>query len=208
MAPTQSHSTAYPLDHRVIAVAIEFILKADSMGLLAEPVDTLHLDIDAIIRAAKGVTKWGIGRRLVIDPERWRNYTPDDLCGKLKQLSEIIEDCPHPETEWQRLRELLTDSLVATMTGVSEQSVRRYASEERVTPVEVAARLHWLALTTGDLQGAYNDDGVRNWFQRPRKSFADKSPLAILGSKSWSPSDENAMQIRKFARDLTESMGT
>src|ERR1700733_8645812 len=138
------------------------------MGLLPEHVDTLHLDIDAIIRAAKGVTKWGIGRRVVIDPERWRNYAANDLCSKLKQLNEILDDCPHPETEWQRMRELLTDDLVATMTAVSEQSIRRYASAERATPVEVAARLHWLALTAGDLQGAYNDDGVRNWFHRPR----------------------------------------
>jgi len=207
MPSIQSHSTANPLDHRVLAVAIEFILKADSMGLLAEPVDTVHLDIEGIIRAAKAVTEWDIGRRIV-NPERWRDYAANDLCVKLKQLSEILEESTHPETEWQRLRALLTDDLIAKMTAVSEQSIRRYASGERPTPDEVAARLHWLALTAGDLQGAYNDDGVRNWFQRPRKSFGERSPLVILGGRSWTPSDDDALRIRKFARDLTESMGT
>lgn len=208
MTSIQSHSAANPLDHRVLVVAIEFILKADSMGLLTEPIETVHLDVEGIIRAAKDVTKWGIGRRIVITPERWRDYPATELCQKLKQLSEILEDSAHPETEWQRLRKLLTDDLIAKVTGVSEQSVRRYAAGERETPDEVAARLHWLALTAGDLQGAYNDDGVRSWYLRPRKSFDNKSPIDLLCGRSWSPSDDDAVRIRKFASDLTDSMGT
>lgn len=208
MTSTQSSSTSNPLDDRVLAIAVEFVLKADSMGLLTSSVDTLNLDLDAIIKVACCVTKQGIGRRIVINPERWYGYSSDDLACRLRQLTEIMEETPIPEKEWKRIRTLLNDDMVAKIIGISEQSVRRYATDERATPDDVAARLHWLALTTGDLQGAYNDDGVRNWFKRPRKSFGDKSPIAILGGQSWSPAAEEAKRIRKFARELTESMGT
>ena len=132
MAEIQPHSTSNPLDNRVLAVAIEFILKADSMGVLTSEVDTLNLDIEAIIRAAKDVTELGIGRRVVINPERWREYSADDLCSKLKTLSAILEESPQPMSEWKRLRMLLSDEMLATMTHVSEQSVRRYATESRL----------------------------------------------------------------------------
>ncbi len=208
MAEIQPHSTSNPLDNRVLAVAIEFILKADSMGVLTSEVDTLNLDIEAIIRAAKDVTELGIGRRVVINPERWREYSADDLCSRLKTLSAILEESPQPMSEWKRLRMLLSDEMLATMTHVSEQSVRRYATESRETPDEVASRLHWLALITGDLQGAYNTAGVRKWFLRPRKSFGGQTPIEMLGAKLWNPTDENPVAVRTFAHSLLEGMGT
>jgi uncharacterized protein (DUF2384 family) len=208
MAKIQTNSTASPLENRVLALAIEFILKADSMGVLTSPVDTLNLDIEAIIRAAKDVGDLGIGRRVVINPELWRTYNADDLCSKLKMLSSILEESPQPKTEWKRLRTLLSDELLAKMTHVSEQSVRRYAAEERETPDDVASRLHWLALITGDLQGAYNAAGVRNWFLRPRNSFGGKTPIEMLGTEPWNTTDKKPVLVRAFAHSLLEGMGT
>jgi hypothetical protein len=77
-----------------------------------------------------------------------------------------IEDSPLPDQEWTALRNTLGDGLLARLCRVSEVSLRRYAARARPTPDVVAQRLHILALIVADLRGAYNDYGVRRWFQR------------------------------------------
>ena len=208
MSIIRSSPASNPLDNRVLALAIDLVLKAESMGVLITPVDTLKLDLEALIGVVRDITSLGIGLKVVINPDRWREYSADDLCTKIRTLSQILEESPQPATEWKKLRELFSDEMLSDILVVSEQSIRRYATKERTTPDEVALRLHWLALVVGDLHGAYNSDGVRKWFIRPRKSFGNSTPLAMLVGHNWTPTDKDAVNIRNFAHSLIESMGT
>ena len=208
MSIIQSNSTSNPLDNRVLADAIDLILKAESMGILTAPVDTLTLDLEALIKAIKDITALGIGVKVVVNADRWRDYSAEDLCAKLRALSRILEESPQPNSEWKKLRESFPDDMLSKILAISEQSVRRYATQERATPDEVASRLHWLALVVGDLHGAYNSDGVRKWFIRPRKSFGNSTPLSMLAGTIWTPTDKDPVKIRSFAHFLIESMST
>ena len=86
-------------------------------------------------------------------------------------------------------------------------SLRRYLSGARSTPDEVAARLHFLALVTGDLAGAYNDVGIRRWFVRPRKLLGDRAPAHLL-ERTWRPEDPGPRRVRDLARALVPSPAT
>ncbi|MDX1988650.1 MAG: hypothetical protein SFV17_18340 [Candidatus Obscuribacter sp.] len=208
MTHSRQQSKDNPLDRNVHVAAVNFILTVETMGLLASPVDTLSLTIEPIIEAAKKVAEFGIGRRQVINPDRWREYDSDDLVVKLNELTAVLEDTPVPEREISHLCTLLGDALVAQMAHVSEQSLRRYAQGERETKGPIAERIHWLCLVTGDLLGSYNETGTRNWFYRPRASFGNNSPLGLLAEKEWSSHDAIPMQIRAFVRALSAGMGT
>lgn len=207
MTPIQNDSASNPLDNAVLAVAIDLVLKADAMGLLTRHIDTLHLQLEDIIQVAKDITSHKIGLGIVLTPARWRDYSSEDLRKKLLALIEVLEESPLPDAEWNRILESLSEDLLAKLLGVSDQSVRRYASKERITPDEVVARLHFLCLVVGDLRGAYNEDGVRNWFKRARKSFGGRTPLELLAKEPWAPTDKNPVLIRNFSRALVEGMG-
>jgi hypothetical protein len=96
------------------------------------------------------------------------------------------------------MREVFGDDMLVELLGVGASSLRRYAGGERATPDEVAARLHWLAMVVADLAGAYNDFGIRRWFERPRSQLDGKSPRQTLGS-AWTPEDAAAAQVRALA---------
>jgi len=208
MSKIQKSSTSSPLDSQVVMAAIDFILKAEAMGLLDEQVDTLNLNLDAIIFVAKKVASEGLGRKVVIDPERWREYSSTDLRMRLNELSSILEDSPLPEREWSRVKELLQEDLMTGMLHISEPSLRRYAQGERQCSDNVSNKLHWLALVLGDLLGSYNEIGARNWFLRPRKSFGGKTPFQMLSARDWNPDDAGPIKIREFVKSLNGAMGT
>ena len=75
---------------------------------------------------------------------------------------------------------------LAELLGISLSSLRRYSSKQRETPDDVADRLHFVALLTSDLTGAYNDMGVRNWFSRKRALLDGKAPKNLLHG-DWRP---------------------
>ena len=68
----------------------------------------------------------------------------------------------------------------------------------------VAARVHFLALAVGDLAGAYNDIGIRRWFERKRTVLEGRAPAAVFRGK-WQPEDPGPLQIRDLARALVAS---
>jgi hypothetical protein len=71
----------------------------------------------------------------------------------------------------------------------------------------VAARLHFLANVVGDLAGAYNEMGIRRWFERPRTLLGGRSPAQLL-TDGWTPEDPRAKKVRDLARSLTGSPAT
>jgi hypothetical protein len=102
---------------------------------------------------------------------------------------------------------VLDAELLAALLNVSVSSLRRYASAERDTPDDVAARLHYLALIVGDLAGAYNDVGIRRWFNRRRTALDGRTPAALLAGE-WNPDDRAPQKVRDLARSLVALSAT
>lgn len=125
-----------------------------------------------------------------------------EMVRNLGRLSSALEDSATPQTEWATMRAIFGDELLVQLLGVAASSLRRYAAAERSTPDDVAARLHWLALVVADLTGAYNEFGIRRWFQRPRSRLGGKSPQQLLGA-GWSPDHPAAHQVRQLAAVLS-----
>lgn len=115
--------------------------------------------------------------------------------------------CSVRVSEWPALPRCLGFSLLSHLLGVSHSSVRRYVTGTRTTPDRVAARLHFLALVVGDLAGAYDEIGIRRWFDRPRTHLRGKCPAQVLEG-DWSPEDEAAARVRELAGTLGFSPAT
>ena len=95
----------------------------------------------------------------------------------LRALVEALDASPMPGGEWRPARELLGDELLARLVGgVSQSSLRRYASGARETPDDIAWRLHVVARILAALLGSYNAYGVRRWFERRRTPSAGSRP--------------------------------
>ena len=101
-------------------------------------------------------------------------------------MNAVVETSPSPDTEWESLRPTIPADTLTTLLGISESSLRRYASGERQTPQAVAVRLHWLAMRVADLAGAYSRFGILRWFDRPRRALGGQSPAQRLVG-DWSP---------------------
>lgn len=132
----------------------------------------------------------------------WDEATTRRMEEQLDQVTQALEASPTPTTEWPAMREIFGDEVLAGLLEVSASSLRRYAAAERATPDNIAARLHWLAMVVSDLAGAYNDLGMRRWFERPRAQLGGQSPRAALGP-DWSPDDEAAIRVRALAAALS-----
>jgi hypothetical protein len=85
--------------------------------------------------------------------------------------------------------------------------VTRYAGGDRRTPDAAAARLHAIALIVGDLAGAYNEIGVRRWFERPRTALDGRAPAHFLKG-DWQPEEPGPQRVRALARSLVTGSGT
>lgn len=115
----------------------------------------------------------------------------------------FLEESPVPEFEWERLTNLLGLDLL----GISATSVRRYRANARTTPDDVAGRLHFLSLIAGNLGGAYNEIGVRQWFSRKRAQLDGQAPAGLLIAP-WQPADPGPQRIQNLARSLAASPAT
>lgn len=180
---------------------------AHAVGLVDEAPDFAQITYPAVKRAALRVREAGIGGRAAADVTR---ATPPDaglLAGRLREMALLLEQSPLPATEWRRVLETFDRDRLAPLLGVSPASVLRYARDERRTPDDVAARLHWLALIVGDLAGAYNQIGIRRWFERARTALDGRSPAELLRG-AWQPEDAGPRAVRELARSLIASPAT
>lgn len=110
-------------------------------------------------------------------------------------------------TDWADLHQVLGPELLAGLIGISEASMRHYVSGTRPTPDAIAIRLHFLALVVADLKGAYNDIGVRRWFQRPREQLGQCAPTQLL-VEDWWPKDEGPRRVRALAANIAHTPAT
>lgn len=189
-------------DARLASVAIAALSRADSMGLLSRRITCL--DESAIEHLETGMTEAGIGRTFLAELHPLPCSDPDRLSDVLERISEALDRSPAPSQEWRVLRSCLGIDLLVRLLAISLSSARRYLSGSRPTPDAVATRLHFLAFVAGDLAGAYNDIGVRNWFDRRRTQLHGATPAQVLRG-GWSPEDDGPRRVRELARALVAS---
>lgn len=192
-------------DPQLSAAAIGALTRADAMGLLTQPVTCL--DEAAMRNLGTGIAEAGIGQSFLSPLQEPSRCTTTLLATLLERVSEALDESPVPSTEWRALQDVLGPDLLTRLLGISSSSLQRYASGERGTPDNIAARLHFLALLVGDLAGAYNDIGVRRWFDRRRELLNGATPAEALGEE-WSPEDDGPRRVRELSSALAFSPAT
>lgn len=191
-------------DVAVAQAAADMVRKAHAVGLVDESPDFTALTYPAVKRAVLRVREAGIGESAAADIIRAWPDAPALIVERLREIGVLLEESPLPATEWGRVLEIFERDQLASLLGISAASVVRYARGERRTPDAVAARLHGLALIVGDLAGAYNEIGIRRWFERPRTPLEGRSPAQILHG-NWQPEEAGPRSVRELARALVSS---
>ena len=149
----------------------------------------------------------GIGQTFLAELHRLPCSDAARLSSLLEKIKEALDQSPAPAHEWRALQSVLGLELLTRLLGISQSSARRYLSGSRSTPDMIAARLHFLAFVVGDLAGAYNDIGVRRWFDRRRERLSGGTPAQALVDE-WSPEDDTPRRVRELARALASSPAT
>lgn len=186
--------------------ALEALILAEAMGLLAGDQSFERLDLAAVRRVARAASEAGIAT-LPAAALAGPHLAPDQLHAALHTLREALEHSPAPVQEWPALVSVFGVEDLARLVAISPPSLRRYAARSRPTPDVVAGRLHFLALVVAELKGAYNDIGVRRWFERKRTLLRGGSPAQILKGE-WSPEDPGPRKVLGLARSLASSPAT
>jgi hypothetical protein len=193
--------------HSLYRAAVSALKLAEAMGLLPEQEVIARLDREIATQLLDRIARAGIGRGLQAELKSPRHQDPESLEKLFERLAAALEESPAPAYEWPRLAEILGVDQLARLLQVSPSSVRRYKESARTTPDDVAARLHFIALVVGDLAGAYNDIGIRRWFERRRALLGDRAPAELL-NQGWGPSDPGPARVRELARSLLASPAT
>lgn len=206
MVKNRSDKSPAPAED-VAAAAAETLGKAEAVGLIEEAPDFLELTYPELSRAVSRVREAGIAEGAARAFARTPKTDTAAIARLLREIGAIIEQSPLPDFEWPRLVATLERERLASLLGISFSSAQRYERGARRTPDDVAARLHFLALLVGDLAGAYNDIGIRRWFDRPRTQLDGRTPAAVL-SGAWQPEDPGPARVRELARAIVESPAT
>lgn len=193
-------SVSAPLNRPdLLAVAMSVVRRALGLGLLSERSRIEKLDLDLIRSIAQEASSLGVGQEAAVALlERPRNARLPRL---LASLDASLADSPVPDREIAELLRIYDHQQLAALAGTSVASLRRYASGARTVPDVIAQRIHFIALVTSDLGGAYNEFGLRRWWDRPRSALGDRSPRQALG-RDWSPDDPDAVTVAGLGASL------
>ena len=189
----------------VRALAVEAWRRAEAMGLV-EP-DHRPMAAPDVAALVKRLREAGIARQPGLRLDNVDAPSIEQAEGLLRLVIAALDASPVPQYEWPVLTRVMDAEPLASLLGISVTSLRRYASSERETPDAVAVRLHHLALIVGDLAGAYNEVGIRRWFDRTRTALDGKSPGAVLAGE-WNPDDAAPRKVRDLARSLVTLSAT
>ncbi|MGA2741334.1 MAG: hypothetical protein ABSG65_28340 [Bryobacteraceae bacterium] len=192
---------------RVAFQAITALGRADAMGLLPVDAHIATLDLPSFRIVVRHIHRAGIARNIQLELLDGPANSEAGLERTLEHLNIALEESPAPEFEWNRLTEVLGLELLSRLLGISGSSVRRYKAAARTTPDDIAAKLHFLSLIVGDLSGAYNEIGVRQWFERRRAQLDGRTPLDRLKA-NWKPDQPGPRSVQDLARALTASPAT
>jgi hypothetical protein len=192
---------------RIAFQALTALGRADAMGLLPADEHIETLDLPSFRRVVRHIHRAGIARNIHLELGDDLTNSVPGLERSLEHLNVALEESPAPEFEWNRLTEVLGRELLSQLLGISPSSVRRYKAAARTTPDDVAERLHFLSLIVGDLSGAYNEIGIRQWFVRKRAQLDGHTPLDWLKAR-WKPTQPGPRRIQDLARALVASPAT
>ena len=182
--------------------------RAETMGFLHDLGTISTLDNHLIATVLQRLGQTGLLQRtIMLGTITQMPGDPAGMVNLLEEANTALEHSPLPLQEWTALRPILGDALLARLCGITEASFRRYAAGTRSTPDAVAQRLHSLALLAADLRGAYNDYGIRRWFQRPRAQLGGRTPVEVLPA-GWTPESPEMRQLQDLAGALRGSPAT
>jgi len=192
-------------DAQVAHDAVRALTLLEAMGLIALDAPLAQVTLSQLREAARTAAQAGIGRKV----PRLLSGRPatEQVARAMRQLVEALEDSPLPASETRVMADIFGWPELSRLAGASQPSLRRYAAGRRHAPDDVANRIHWLARVVGHLRGAYNDAGIRRWFQRPRAQLNGESPAAFLRG-DWSPDDVDVDAVRALAAGLSGAGAT
>jgi hypothetical protein len=181
--------------------------RAAAMGLLPQGDVIETLDLKTLKTMAAHIGAAGVAPAAVAELAGWTRGDPRRLRALVEEVGRALVDSPVPDREWSEVERVLSEPLLARLTGVSRSSLRRYAAGRRATPDAVAARLHHVALIVGNLAGSYNDYGIRRWFERKRTQLKGRAPREVLKG-AWSPDAQGPRDVLALSESLLGSPAT
>ncbi|CAN5661275.1 hypothetical protein BH23CHL7_BH23CHL7_14290 [soil metagenome] len=188
----------------LLGPAVGLVRRALAVGLLRDRALIERLDMELLRGIAREASLAGIGQDAALELLEQRG--PASLGRAIGRLGDALAESPLPERELGQLTQVFELDELGALVGASPVSLRRYAAGTRSAPDEIAARIHWLALVTADLAGAYNRLGIRRWFARRRSQLDGRSPRQVLGSE-WRPDQPRAERVRRLASALAGPSG-
>ncbi len=201
MALIRFATTDAPLDQpSLVDPVIGLVRRAVALGLLAEPEQLEHLDLELVRRIARAASAAGIGQDAAVALLHGDDRS-ERLAPLIARLDEALMASPLPDRELPELLRVLDRDALADLIGTSVVSLGRYQAGSRRWPDQLADRVHWLALVLADLAGAYNGFGIRRWFERRRTQLGGRSPREIL-APGWDPGDPEVERVRELAASL------
>lgn len=195
--PTRRDDVRSP---EAVREAIRVLGLLDAMGILQLREPATYFQLSFLREAANAAAHAGIGRNAAALLAGGQPNARRVLLA-LRQLAEALEDSPLPHREARELGRVLGWDLLAAMANSSPVSLRRYASTVREAPDDVGGRLHLLAKIVGNLKGAYNDAGIRRWFERPRVQLQGHAPKDLLHG-DWTPDQPEVLAVQDLANSL------
>lgn len=201
MATIRLSTVEAPLDRpTLVDPAIRLLRRALALGLLGDSERVDHLDLELVRRIAREASAAGIGQDAAVALLQG-GTAGNRLAALIERLDESLAESPLPDREVLELLRVFDRKGLANLTGTSGVSLGRYLAGSRKWPDELASRIHWLALVLSDLAGAYNDFGVRRWFERERAQLDGRSPRQVLGM-GWDPAAPDVEKVRQLAASL------
>ena len=112
------------------------------------------------------------------------------------------------ENSVEFLTDVLTPELAAFVLCGTKERLFEYETNPETMPAAVKARLDFLLKIIKHLEGAYNEEGICQWFFRPRTQLGGKKPAEIFQRGRWNPEEELPQKVLRLAESLGDANST
>lgn len=190
----------------LVAASVRLVGRAQHVGALASLPGGRTLDRSLLQETLRALAAAGAGGDLT--PALAAARAPADLLAVVQDADVQLERSPVPDLTRPVALEVLGAGLLTVLLDVDPADLAATPPtasgvvKDAVTVGVVAGRLHQVALTAADLAGAYDDEGTRRWYARPRRALDGASPVRVLAG-GFDPGGDAARQVRGMAAALT-----